>query len=326
MLLIRRLETDPYFNLAAEEYILKNLPGDIFMAWRNDPCIIIGKHQNAAREVNHRLAQKLRLPVIRRISGGGTVYHDPGNINFSFIFADRKVNPIDFKVFTRPVIEFLGTIGIKARLEGKNSIYAGGFKISGNAAHVDRDRVLYHGTLLINADLDALTRVVQGDEMAYADRAVRSVPATVNNIAAILGKKLDVPRLIDGMYRFIGSKWQESSIVGLYPEQRSEITELAAKKYRTHEWNYGYSPAYLFSRKFDISGSAVEINLRVSSGIIDQADISGEQVSMSLRKWLKKSVEGKPHEINSLTVNQEEFNFTSISERELLNQIIAHMF
>ena len=129
---IKRPETDPYYNVAAEEYILKSARQDTFMIWRNSASVIIGKHQNASKEINHSFITKYQIPVIRRISGGGTVYHDPGNINFSFIFTGRKENLIDFREFTKPVVLFLQSLGLKAVFEGKNNITVKGWKVSGN--------------------------------------------------------------------------------------------------------------------------------------------------------------------------------------------------
>ncbi len=147
MYLIRRPLTDPYFNLATEEHLLKTASQDLFSVYVNDPCVVIGKHQNYSREINHQFVSDREIPIIRRITGGGTVYHDQGNLNFSFIFTNRKDNPIDFRQFTLPIIHFLLSLGIPASFEGKSNIMAGECKISGNAAHVYRGRVLYQKRL-----------------------------------------------------------------------------------------------------------------------------------------------------------------------------------
>jgi lipoate-protein ligase A len=178
---IQRTETDPYYNIAAEEYLLKTATTDTFMIWRNEPSVVVGKHQNALREINHDYIQSLNLPVIRRISGGGTVYHDPGNINFSFIYTGRKDNLVDFRHFTEPVIRFLQNSGLNAGFEGKNNIMVNGLKVSGNSAHIFRQKVLHHGTLLFNTDLDKLEKAISGGEKRFTDKAVRSVHAEVTN-------------------------------------------------------------------------------------------------------------------------------------------------
>ncbi|MCU0371125.1 MAG: lipoate--protein ligase family protein, partial [Bacteroidales bacterium] len=200
---IQRPETDPYYNIAAEEYLLKNATVDTFMTWRNEPSVIIGKHQNTYREINHTFVDSHHLPVIRRITGGGTVYHDPGNISYSFIFLDRKENLIDFREFTKPITLFLQNLGLPASFEGKNNITINGFKVSGNSAHLYKNKVLYHGTLLFKSDLDMLVQAISGRERAYKDKSVRSVRAKVTNISDLLHEDLPVERFETRFREFI---------------------------------------------------------------------------------------------------------------------------
>jgi lipoate---protein ligase len=178
--------TDPFFNLAVDEYLLKNSREEFLILGINEKSVIIGKHQCANRETDTKFINLNAIPVIRRITGGGTVFHDSGNLNFSFILNSREGKQIDFRKYTLPVIGFLLSLGVKAEFGGKNDLLAGGLKISGNAEHVYRDRVLHHGTLLFNASLEMLRGSLRKDTSGYKTRAVRSNPSQVINLAGML--------------------------------------------------------------------------------------------------------------------------------------------
>jgi lipoate-protein ligase A len=147
---------DPSFNLAVEELLLKNRNNEYLILGINKPSVIIGKHQSAHREINTRFVTENNIPVIRRISGGGTVFHDKGNLNFTFIRQSEAGKQIDFRKYTKPVIDFLYSLGVEAKFEGKNDLKTDGLKISGNAEHVHRNRVLHHGTLLFSTSLEII--------------------------------------------------------------------------------------------------------------------------------------------------------------------------
>src|SRR5699024_1426271 len=153
MLCIYHESTDPYFNVATDEYILKYLQEDCFMLWRNDNAIIIGQYQNALAEINYDYVKAHDIKVVRRLSGGGAVYHDLGNLNFSFTKSGKDSNLSDFEKFTRPIVEVLQSFGVNAQFEGKNDITIDGKKISGNAAHIYKNKILHHGTLLFSSEM-----------------------------------------------------------------------------------------------------------------------------------------------------------------------------
>ena len=182
MLIINRPQTDPYFNIAAEEYLLKQMDEDCFMVWQNEPSIIVGKHQNTLAEINYSFAKENNIPVVRRITGGGTVFHDLGNLNFTFISSGEKGKLVNFKKFTQPIIEVLNQMGIPARFEGKNDLRVNGLKISGNAEHVYKNKVLHHGTLLFSTDLNFLKKAIKSVPERFQDKAVQSVRSKVANI------------------------------------------------------------------------------------------------------------------------------------------------
>jgi lipoate-protein ligase A len=278
---------DPFFNLAADEFLLRNSSGDYLVLGINERSVIIGKHQLPHRETDTRFVTENEIPVIRRISGGGTVFHDPGNLNFSFILNSTEGKQVDFRKYTAPVISFLSSLGIDARLEGKNDLRVGGLKISGNAEHVFKNRVLHHGTLLFNADLGFLRSCIRKDTSGYETRAVSSNPSPVTNLAGLLGTIKDTMQFRDIMLEWFLSNHPGTSVSILSESDTGRIAELAETRYKTWEWNYAYGPRYSFSNRFLYRDTTNLCELSVKDGIINECRITGhpdlEEAGLKLR-------------------------------------------
>lgn len=280
--------TDPYFNLAVDEYLLKQRHEDFLVISVNDRSVVTGKHQVAHRELNTRFAFENSIPLIRRISGGGTVYHDEGNLNFSFILNSAEGRQIDFAKYTLPVIAFLDSLGVKARLEGKNDLKVNGLKISGNAEHVFRKRVLHHGTLLFSTDTDILRSVLRKDTSAYSTRAVPSNPSHVGNLGDMI-RHHNVKSINEFRSEIIHWFFKNQPEMQEYVLTESEIREigsLAQSKYRTWEWNYAYGPEYQFVNKFTALGKESFCLLIVRDGIITRCDAGGTEKLMTTARKL----------------------------------------
>jgi lipoate---protein ligase len=267
--------TDPFFNLAIEEILLKNRVEDFLILGINRPAIVIGKHQSAHRESDTKFAAMNGIPVIRRISGGGTVYHDNGNLNFAFIAQSESGRQVDFRKYTRPVIDYLGTLGIEARFEGKNDLKVDGFKISGNAEHVFRNRVLHHGTLLFNSSLSMLGSAIRKDTSHYTTRAVASNPSPVMNLADKFKKFDDISQLRSGMLDYFLDSIPGAQPYFLTVRDIEEATNLASSKYRSWEWNYAYGPEYCFNAGFLFDNSQCFVSMSVKDGIIRECEMKG---------------------------------------------------
>ena len=190
MKIIISQKTDAYTNLATEEFLLKNFTEDIFFLYINSKSIIVGKHQNALAEINYKIISENKIPVVRRLSGGGTVFHDPGNINFCFITSGVKTELVNFERYMTPIVEFLNSLNVNAQLGGRQDILIDGSKISGNACHVFKSRVMHHGTLLFNSQLGTLTQALKNDPLKFKDKAVKSVRSKVTNIQDHLKAKI----------------------------------------------------------------------------------------------------------------------------------------
>lgn len=270
MLIVDRHQTDPYFNLAAEEYLLRKMESDCFMVWRNEKSVIAGKHQNTLAEINVQFVNENNLPVIRRITGGGTVFHDPGNLNFSFLHTGEKEKLVDFRKYIQPVIVFLNSIGIRAGFAGKNDILVDGFKVSGNAEHVYKNKVLHHGTLLYAADLTLLEKALRVKPERFQDKAVKSIRNKVANIASFFKDPPPIELFKKNLISFVLEHFSPTEFYELTADDTREIENLAEKKYRTWDWNFGYSPDFAFQNKVEEGKMKWYTNLKISKGFITE--------------------------------------------------------
>jgi lipoate---protein ligase len=275
---------DPCLNLATEEYLLHNRKEDFVILSVNDPSVIVGKHQCVHREVNTRYTESLKIPVLRRISGGGSVYHDHGNLNFAFIRKSEPGKQINFRLYTAPVVNYLQSAGINARFEGKNDIRVDGLKISGNAEHVYRERVLHHGTLLFDADLNAMRSSLNPVTSGYETRAVESNRSSVTNLKGMIGGIESMEQLTDSMMGYLSGTVQGLEPFSLTDQMIAGINNLADTKYRTWEWNYGYGPPYTFTGSFIMNNIKHRLKLLVRDGIVWECSISGTQEMESVAK------------------------------------------
>ncbi len=283
---------DPYFNLATEEYLLKNTSDDIFMLWRSAPSVIVGKHQNALAEINYKYLIDNNITLARRLSGGGTVVHDMQNLNFTFIANGEDGKLIDFKKFISPIIEYLRTLGLEAWIGEKNDIRVGKLKISGNAEHVFKKRVLHHGTLLFNSDLEQLRQAIHVVPGKYFDKAVQSNRASVVNIADLLETNMTIDEFIEGLSSYVLDINSEPEHIPVDISEKETIQELANTKYRNMEWILGYSPKYLFKHKFMFGDKQWHVELKTEKGVIKEAQI---MIDNTEQLTLNKNLCGNMH-------------------------------
>lgn len=266
--------TDPAFNLAAEEWLLRHTRDDIFMLWRNAPAVIVGRNQNSAAEIDEAYVRGHGIAVIRRLTGGGAVFHDLGNVNFTFIQTGQSGRHLDFQRYTTPILEALRDMGVPCEFAGRNDLVIDGCKFSGNAQLIEKDRVLHHGTLLFAARMADLSGALRVNPAKYADKAVQSVRQRVTNIASHLPAPMSVEEFIGRVMRYVTGG--ENTTTDLEPAEIQGIRELVASRYGTWEWNFGASPAYSFRRATRTPGGVVEAHLDVRDGRIGAARIFGD--------------------------------------------------
>jgi len=321
---INQSNSDPYFNLAAEEYFLKNFQEDFFMLWRSRPSVVVGKHQNAMAEINHEFVRVHQIPVARRLSGGGTVFHDSGNVNFTFIRNVANISEVNFKVFTIPVIEALGKLGVDAYTTGRNDLLIDGKKISGNAEHVHRNRVLHHGTLLYDSRLEALKGALKVDLSKFEDKAVQSNRSEVTNIANYLSNPISVEDFTDFLFGEISQNYPEIQVYEPTSEDIEAIEKLSIEKYQTWDWIFGYSPRYRFTNTLNTANGAISVSLLVEKGRIAEASVSGA-IQAEFSQSIVKALMGCRHDFeamkDSLFGQNEEFEQIGILEEPFINSM-----
>ena len=272
--------TDPDFNLAAEQYVFDRLPRDrmYLMLWQNRNAIIIGKHQNTAAEINARFVQSHGIRVVRRLSGGGAVYHDLGNLNYTLI-SDAEGAELDLGVFCRPVIRALQKLGVDAQLNGRNDMTIDGQKFSGNAQYRKEGRVMHHGTILFDSEMSVLANALQVDEEKIRAKGVRSVRSRVTNVRPHLPTDMTLPQFRQALLQSILEEMPGEEYV-LTKEDLAAIEAIRRERYSTWEWNYGRSPQcdVKVRRRFEGCGT-VEAFLTVSHGCIDRITFRGDYFS-----------------------------------------------
>lgn len=318
--------TDPAFNLAAEEYLLRQSEEDVFMLWRNEPSIIIGRNQNALAEVDLPFVEASGLQVVRRLSGGGAVYHDLGNVNFTFIQSRSSGPRIEFERYTDPIVDALAEMGLAAKFEGRNDLTLNGRKISGNAQFLHKNRVLHHGTLLFSSDLTVLGQALKVDPAKFQDKAVKSIASRVTNIVDHLPYPISVERFIE---RILAHRLKRDPAAAPYHWQEADlesIESLRRSRYGSWEWNFGRSPDYAFQRKSRTSGGTLEIHLQVEEGRVERARILGDFLGLREIREIEEALAGVRHDPEAIRSRLEGFELAEFVQGVPLPDFVAAFF
>lgn len=326
MLCIYNKSTEPYFNMATEEYLFKNKKDNIFMLWRNNNAIIVGKHQNTLSEINIDYVKEKEIKVVRRLSGGGAVYHDLGNLNFTFITNAEGPNIVDFKGYTQPIIDILQKLGVEAKFEGRNDITIDGKKFSGNAVHVVRNRVMHHGTILFSSVLEKVQDALKVNPLKYKDKAVKSVRSRVTNVNEYLKEPIEIDNFIEMVMEHITEMYPESQSYELSEDDKKSIQVLADNKYSTWDWNYGYQAKYNFSKLIKTEGGSIEIHMDVIDGMILKIKIFGDFFSKNDVEDIEKVLMGVKHEENSIKEAIKMVDFDNYLRNVTVDEFVSAMF
>ena len=312
MLCIKNPDTDPHFNLAAEEYVVKNFSDNLFMLWRNRPSIIVGNHQNTLAEINYAYVKENNIDVVRRLSGGGAVFHDLGNLNFTFIKnVDKKESKVDFSQYTQPIIDVLRSMGLNANFEGRNDIVIDSKKVSGNAQNIHGNRVQHHGTLLYSSVMSDLSNALKVNPLKFKDKAVKSVKSRVGNIKEFMEEDMDVLEFRERIMEHILDTHEDARLYEYSEEDRRKINRLKQEKYDTWEWNFGSSPKYNFEKMVKTNGGNIEFHIDVQNGIMQDVKIYGDFFNTLDTGDIEEMLKGVPHEhqqikekLNGIDVNK----------------------
>jgi lipoate-protein ligase A len=277
MLFIETGTCKPARNLAYEDYFLngKNLKEDIFMLWRNEPAIVVGRFQNTLEEINTSFVEKHQIQVLRRISGGGAVYHDPGNLCFSFILHDIAPEIVDKSKYIRPLVDALAILGVRAEVTRRNDLTVDGKKFSGNAMALHKNRLLFHGTLLFDSDLEILHEALKSSSVIVDSKAVRSMRSQVTNLKGYLPQSMDIILFKQRLEQLLFTD-NNSSYFKPDKEDLDAINELVKKKYETWEWNFGHNPKSTFRRSWNSPEGTLEITIQLDKGYIKSCQLKSD--------------------------------------------------
>jgi len=314
------------FNIASEEYILKNFSEDVFLLYINNPSIIIGKHQNTLAEINQDWIIAYQIPVVRRLTGGGSVFHDPGNLNFSFMMKEGDDVSRSFERYTRPVLQVLHDLGINAVLEGRNDLTINGLKFSGNAKTIAFGKTLQHGTILYSSKIGDLSAALKVKPFKFADKAVKSVRARVTNVSEHLSKPLSLHDFIALIRAKVHNVYPEIKDYFFSLADQAAINDLVTSKYSTWEWNFGNSPRYNMNHELRSKAGIIEFFLQVNKGIILEARIFGDFFSTREIGELEQGLIGLKHKRDDVSEALQRLDYKSFFGDVELEEILIAMF
>ncbi len=323
MIYIESGSLNSYYNLALEEYILRNfdIKEDIVFLWRNTPTIVVGNNQNTIEEINMPFVNEKQIKVVRRLSGGGAVYQDPGNLNFTFLVSLEKPENTDIKKFAQPVAAALNKLGAPAELTGRNDITIEDKKISGNAQRLFQNKLLHHGTLLFDVNLEDMVNSLQVSFDKIQSKGIKSVRSRVTNIKPYLKKEMDITGFRDAVLKelFQGNEVKQHF---LSVHDKEMVNKLVEEKYSTWDWNFGFSPPYTIKDSRRFPAGKVEFFLDIEKGKIKNCQIYGDFLALRDVIEIEKALQGKPYRENDIREALSKFDlsyyFGNISLEEIM--------
>jgi lipoate-protein ligase A len=296
MFLILNESTSPDFNLALEEYALCDMGREAVILWRNEASVIVGRNQNAYEEIDVDYVRERGIKVIRRQSGGGAVFHDLGNVNYTIIRDMESGDFNNYELFTRPILGYLASFGIPAELQGRNDLVIKGAKFCGNAQAAQKGRIMHHGCILYSADFSRLVGALKPRDIKFESRGVKSVRKRVTNIADHMEHPMPVEEFMSGLADYFMKNTAGMTPRSLTPEDLDAVRVLARNKYSSWEWNFGASPPYDMKRARRYDFGIVDVRLSVEGGLISEARIYGDFFGTLDKAEVEAALKGSRHD------------------------------
>ena len=328
MIYIETLSHSPFVNLAFEEYFLKSkdLGDELFLLWQDEPVVVVGRFQNTLEEINQPFINAHNIPVARRISGGGAVYHDLGNLCFSFILRDITPGTLDASLYIRPVEKALLQLGIPVKVAGRNDLTIDGRKFSGNAMALHKSRLLFHGTLLFDSDLDMLSQVLKAPSDTIESKGIKSVRSKVTNIRPYASSGMDILLFKQALKQFFFEDGPQIEYQ-LTDEDLTEIQKLVENKYRNWDWIFGRNPASKIRSSYSYAGGKLEIFLELDKGWLTACHIQGVSLELADIEDIELRLSNIPYTYQDVVTALDGIdlknNLGSISKEELVRCIMS---
>lgn len=319
---------DPAYNVALEAYAFQKLTDidEIFILWINEPAIIIGRHQNTIQEINKEFIDKNGIHVVRRLSGGGAVYHDLNNLNYTIISNNTQEGAFDFQTFSKPVIDTLAKLGVKAEFTGRNDLEINGQKFAGNAQAYYKGRMMHHGCLLFDVDMSVLGQALKVSKDKIESKGIKSVRARVTNIVDHLSDKITVQEFSDAIVAQVKEEYPEMDEYVLSDAELSEIQAMRDNQFATWDWTYGKAPEYTIERGVRYPAGKITTYANVENSTIKSVKIFGDFFGVKPVDDIEKMLEGVRYDYKDVlaalkTVDTSQY-FSRMTPEEITKAIV----
>ncbi|HEN0624624.1 lipoate--protein ligase [Streptococcus agalactiae] len=319
---------DPAYNVALEAYAFQKLTDidEIFILWINEPAIIIGRHQNTIQEINKEFIDKNGIHVVRRLSGGGAVYHDLNNLNYTIISNNTQEGAFDFQTFSKPVIDTLAKLGVKAEFTGRNDLEINGQKFAGNAQAYYKGRMMHHGCLLFDVDMSVLGQALKVSKDKIESKGIKSVRARVTNIVDHLSDKITVQEFSDAILAQMKEEYPEMDEYVLSDAEISEIQAMRDNQFATWDWTYGKAPEYTIERGVRYPAGKITTYANVENSTIKSVKIFGDFFGVKPVDDIEKMLEGVRYDYKDVlaalkTVDTSQY-FSRMTPEEITKAIV----
>lgn len=319
---------DPAYNVALEAYAFQKLTDidEIFILWINEPAIIIGRHQNTIQEINKEFIDKNGIHVVRRLSGGGAVYHDLNNLNYTIISNNTQEGAVDFQTFSKPVIDTLAKLGVKAEFTGRNDLEINGQKFAGNAQAYYKGRMMHHGCLLFDVDMSVLGQALKVSKDKIESKGIKSVRARVTNIVDHLSDKITVQEFSDAILAQMKEEYPEMDEYVLSDAELSEIQAMRDNQFATWDWTYGKAPEYTIERGVRYPAGKITTYANVENSTIKSVKIFGDFFGVKPVDDIEKMLEGVRYDYKDVlaalkTVDTSQY-FSRMTPEEITKAIV----